>query len=268
MFILIFIYFLLGSVVGVLSGLLGIGGGIVVVPALAYIFKHEGISSVFVMHLAVGTSLAIMVCTTMRSLKSHLSQRSKGRQEFLAISKKLIPTVIVGVVLGAVFADYLHSSYLRIIFGVVILLIAARILLDRYKGGEERQLPRTIWMRCAGLIMGGLSGLLGIGGGTTVIPYLLHWHVSMRIAVRVAIFVGMVVAAVGTISYIIAGHNEALPPHCIGYVYWPAWVGTAIGSVLFAPLGVRFSYFLPTHVLRKIFAVLMVAIGIHMLFFK
>jgi uncharacterized membrane protein YfcA len=267
MFILIFIYFLLGSLVGVLSGLLGIGGGIVVVPALAFIFAREHIPTAVVMHLAVGTSLAIMVCTTMRSLKSHLSRHGKGREEFMRISKKLVPTVMVGVILGAILADHIHSAYLRIIFGVVILLIALRILLDRYKSGVEQELPRTIWMRMAGLVMGGLSGLLGIGGGTTVIPYLLHWHVSMRIAVRVAIFVGMVVAIVGTVSYLIAGYNEPLPPHCLGYVYWPAWVGTAIGSVAFAPLGVKLSYYLPTHVLRKMFAVLMVVIGIHMLFF-
>lgn len=267
MFFILFIYFLLGSIVGILSGLLGIGGGIVVVPALAYIFKHEGMANASVMHMAVGTSLAIMVATTMRSLRSHLSHRGEGRKEFWQIAKRLMPTVIIGVIVGAILADYLHSSYLRIIFGIVILLIAMRMLLATFIKTKDRQLPSNQWQHIAGFFMGGLSGLLGIGGGTTVIPYLLYYKVSMRIAVRVAIFVGMLVAIIGTISYIISGLNEPLPAHTIGYVYWPAWVGTAVGSVLFAPLGVRLSYHLPTRVLRILFAFLMVLIGIHMLFF-
>lgn len=267
MLVILFIYFLLGSVVGMLSGLLGIGGGIVVVPALAYIFKHDGVTDVNIMHFAVGTSLAIMVATTMRSLKSHLSHRGEGRKEFWRIAKKLMATVIVGVVVGAILADFLHSNYLQIIFGVVILLISIRMFMGNRFSKKERQLPSSQWLHVAGFFMGALSGLLGIGGGTTVIPYLLYYKVSMRIAVRVAIFVGMLVAIVGTISYIISGYNEPLPAHCIGYIYWPAWLGTAVGSVLFAPLGVKLSYHLPTHVLRRLFSILMVLIGIHMLFF-
>lgn len=268
MFLLLFIYFLLGSVVGTLAGLLGIGGGIIAVPALSYIFSKEGFQSDLVMHIAVGTSLAIMVATTMRSLRSHLKQKGKDRQEFLKISRKLIPTVIVGVILGAVCADFLHSHYLRIIFGVFILIIAVRLFFSPKEKTKTRSLPTKSWVHVAGLVMGAISGLLGVGGGTTVIPYLLYWHVSMRIAVKVAIFVGLVVAVVGAISYLFSGLNEQLPPHCLGYIYWPAWVGTALGSVLFAPLGVRLSYHTPTAILRKLFAIIMLVIGIHMLFFR
>jgi hypothetical protein len=268
MFLLIFIYFLLGSVIGTLAGLLGIGGGIIAVPALAYIFSREGFPADVVMHVAVGTSLAIMVATTMRSLRSHLSHRGESRGEFLKISKLLVPGVVVGVILGAVLADFLHSNYLRIIFGCFILIIAARLLFTPKKTASVKAFPKNIWMHVAGFFMGLLSGLLGVGGGTTVIPYLLYFQISMRVAVKVAIFVGLTVAIFGAIAYFISGYNEVLPPHCLGYIYWPAWVGTAVGSVLFAPLGVRLSYHTPTSILRKLFAAMMFFIGIHMLFFK
>lgn len=262
---ILFIYFLLGTATGILSGLLGIGGGVIVVPALAYIFKHEHFSEPLVMHMAVGTSLSIMVATTLRSLKSHLAY--KGRREFWAIAKQLFWAVGIGVIGGALLADVLHSDILRIFFGVFVLLIALRMFLMRRPKEQKPQLPPTWWVRVAGLVMGGLSGLIGIGGGTTVIPYLLHHQVSMRIAVRVSIFVGLIVAVVGAVMYFLSGLNEpGLPPHSLGYIYWPAWVGTAVGSVLFAPLGVRLSYYLPSWVLRRIFACFLIVIGIHMFF--
>ncbi|PHQ81503.1 MAG: hypothetical protein COB66_02050 [Coxiella sp. (in: Bacteria)] len=264
--LILFIYFLLGGITGLCAGLLGIGGGIIVVPALAYIFHHDHMPAMYVMHLAVGTSLAIMVSTTLRSLKSHLAHQ--GRGEFWGIAKLFMPTVIVGVVGGAFLADYLHSNVLRMIFGIALLLIAIRILFFSRPPKKTRVLPANIKMRSAGLIMGILSGLLGIGGGTTAVPYLLYYQVSMRTAVRVAIFVGLLVAIVGAIAYGIAGINEPLPAHCWGYIYWPAWLGTSVGSVLFAPFGVRLSYFLPTDTLKRLFALLMVLISIHMLFFK
>ena len=265
MVFMIFVFFLLGSVVGTLSGLLGIGGGIVVVPALVYIFHYEHFPEHTVMHLAVGTSLAVMMFTTYRSLRLHLAR--KGRREFWVVSKVLMPSVIVGVIGGAVLADFMHSSVLKIIFGVFILIIATRLLIYRPKGGEEQVPPSKLVNRIAGVVIGALSGLLGVGGGTTVIPYLLYFNQSMRLAVRVAIFVGFLVAIVGSISYFFSGLNETLPAHCLGFIYWPAWIGISVGSVLFAPLGVRLSYHTPTAVLQRIFAVLMLVIGIHMLLF-
>lgn len=262
---ILFIYFLLGTTTGILSGLLGIGGGVIVVPALAYIFKHEHFSAPLIMHMAVGTSLSIMVATTLRSLKSHLAY--KGRREFWVIAKQLLWVVGLGVVCGALLADVLHSNVLRIFFGIFVLFIALRMFSIRRPKNQKPHLPSPLWIRVAGFVMGGLSGLIGIGGGTTVIPYLLHHQISMRIAVRVSIFVGLIVAVVGAIMYFLSGfHEPGLPPHALGYIYWPAWVGTAVGSVLFAPLGVRLSYYLPTWALRRIFACFLIVIGIHMFF--
>ena len=265
MILVLFTYVLLGSVTGLLSGLLGIGGGIVVVPALVFIFHHEHVPDLVVMQLAVGTSLAIMVATTLRSLIAHLS-RTRHPGDLVHIAKVLLPAVFVGVFSGALTANYVHSDVLRISFGVLVLLISGRLLLFNVSSHQERSLPSTNSMRLAGVLMGALSGLLGIGGGTTVIPYLLYYQVPMRVAVAVAVSVGLLVACVGTVVYALSGLNaHGLPANTLGYIYWPAWIGTAIGSVLFAPMGARLSYFLPASLLRRGFAVLMIAVGVHMM---
>lgn len=266
MLFLLLIYFVLGAVTGLLSGLLGIGGGIIVVPTLAFIFTHEHIPSEYVMHLAVGTSLAVMVFTTVRSLTSHVMQQS--RVIFWDIGRMLLPMVVVGVVLGVLFADRMHSSSLRVLFGLFIVVIAVRIFFFIEQPATKRQLPTRAWMHVAGIVMGMLSGLLGIGGGTTVIPFLLHFKVSMRVAIRVAVMVGIAVSLIGAISFYIAGLDEALPMHTLGYIYWPAWVGIGMGSVLFAPLGVRLSHYMSTVILKRIFACLLILIGLQMLFFR
>lgn len=266
MILMTFIYFLLGVVTGLFSGLLGIGGGIIVVPTLAYMFYRDHMPPTFIMHVAVGTSLAIMMLTTLRSLWSHLAH--PGREEFLGIAKLLIPTIIVGVVLGGVLADFLHPNLLKIIFGAVVLLIALRLFFSNEKNIATKQLPASGWMRIAGLIMGMASGLLGIGGGTTVIPYLLYYQTAMRIAVRVSIVLGFVIAIIGATTYYFSGTQAVLPPHCWGYIYWPAWLGVSIGSVLFAPIGAELSYHLSSHILKRVFALLMLGIGIHMLYFS
>lgn len=265
LFYLLLFYALLGSVAGLLSGLLGIGGGIVVVPALVFIFNHEKVPDAFVMQMAVGTSLAIMVATTLRTLIAHTAH-SRNRQLFLQLAKIMLPAVFVGVIIGASIAGYIHSDILRVSFGVLVLFVAVRLLLFSQAKVGDCTLPGVWWQRFAGVIMGMLSGMLGIGGGTTVIPYMLHFQVKMRIALQVAISAGLVVSSVGAVVYALAGMGvKGLPPDTIGYIYWPAWIGTATGSVLLAPFGTRLSYFLPASLLKKLFALLMLLIGFHMI---
>lgn len=265
LFYLLLIYFILGAATGLLSGLLGIGGGIVVVPALVFIFHHEHVPNAVVMQLAVGTSLAIMVATTLRSLISHTSH-SHHHDLFLKMAKIMLPGVFVGVIVGAIIADFVHSDVLRIIFGVLVLFVAVRLLFFSQTKGVDRNLPGPWWLRFSAVIMGALSGMLGIGGGTTVIPYMLHYQVKLRAALQIAISAGLVVACVGSIVYVFSGLNaQGLPPQTIGYIYWPACVGTALGSVLLAPFGTQLSYYLPASLLKKLFALLMVLIGFHMI---
>lgn len=256
------IYFFLGVFAGTMSGLLGIGGGLVVVPGLAYLFEAQHMPAETLMHMAISTSLAVMIITTSRSLRSHL----KRHIPFWAIYKQLMPGIIVGATGGAVLAHFLRSNTLGVIFGIVVLLVAVKMLFEG-KRPDGHRLPGRIGMASAGVVIGAKSGLLGLGGGTLTIPFLNYCNVSMRKAIVVSSATSLTVAITGSISYAIAGMGIVPMKHwMIGYIYWPAWIVVALGSVLFAPLGVYWSHKLPVLILKRIFAVFLLLVGVHMLF--
>ncbi len=258
--VLVILFFFLGALAGLLSGLLGIGGGLVVVPGLAYLFQIEHAGASY-MHMAAGTSLAVMIFTTYRSLRAHL----KRGVEFFPIYKQFAPGVVVGVIGGALLAHQLHADVLQIIFGVVVLLISINMLIGR-EVSANHNLPRPVWMATFGVLIGGKSGLLGIGGGALTIPFLTYFNVSMRQAVVVSVAVGLTVACIGTASFILTGlHVPGLPKWSIGYVHLPAWAAVAAGSVTFAPLGAKFSHAINVKLLKRIFAVFLLIVGIRML---
>lgn len=261
--LIVFSYFLTGALAGTLSGLLGIGGGLLVVPALAFIYQHQHFNNRDIMQMAAGTSLAIMVITTSRSLLSHLHHKI----EFWPVYSQLLPGVIVGTILGVSLAHFVHSNVLRIIFGIFVILVALKMFFLK-SVNAQRQLPRKSAMASIGAIIGGKSGLLGVGGGALTVPFLTYCNVPMRQAVVISIATGMTVAAIGAVGYAIVGHGViGRPDWSTGYIYWPAWLGVAAGSVLFAPLGARLSHVMPVPLLKKLFGVLLVVIGVKMLSF-
>jgi len=254
-------YFFIGVLAGTLSGLLGIGGGIVVVPGLALLFSLQDMPSALIMHMAAGTSLAIMIFTASRSLLAHL----KRHIPFWNIYRQLFPTIIVGVVGGVVFAHFLHSNLIEIIFAIFLLLVAIRMFFMRRYEGEHR-LPGQFGMSAMGVAIGVKSGLLGVGGGALAVPFLTHCHVPMRQVVVISSAVSLTVALVGAVSFAITGlHAQGLPAWSLGYINCKAWLPVALGSMLFAPLGVKLSHYLSTHILRRIFAVFLVVVSFHML---
>lgn len=263
--ILIAIYFLIGSVAGMLSGLLGIGGGLLVVPALAYVFSHYSIvPHNLVMHVAAGTSLTVMIATTARSMWAH----SKKGVSFWPIYRQFLPGVIVGTICGALLAHLLHSDILRIVFAIFILTVAVSMLLQR-KANPKRGLPGRVGMSICGFAIGGKSGLLGVGGGALTIPLLVYCNVSMRVAVVVSIAVGMTVAVIGSVTFLLSGlHASGLPAHSTGYIFWPACFAVALGSVVFAPLGATFSHRLSVEFLKRIFALFLLVVGVHMMLYS
>ncbi|KLV00769.1 sulfite exporter TauE/SafE family protein [Photobacterium aphoticum] len=250
----------LGAVVGVLAGLLGIGGGLLVVPALVWLLPLAGIESQQVMHMALATSLASIVMTSGSSARNHYRL---GNIDF-ALVKGLAPGVILGGLGGSAIAELVPSDSLPRIFAIIVLLLAIQMLLSM-RFTSNRPLPGAGKTFCAGGIIGVLSSLAGIGGGSLTVPF-LNWHgVEMRRAIGCASFAGAMIAVAGMIGFIAAGvGDEALPPLSVGYVYIPALLGIALTSTTTTRFGAAWVSRLPTPMLKKIFAVFLLFISAKM----
>lgn len=261
-FIIILIFLAIGTITGILSGLLGIGGGLFVVPALSYAFHLMGFPDILNMHMAVGTSFAIMVVTAGRSLLAHMTRAV----EFGSIFKRLLPSVVIGTLMASTLAHYLDSEILRIIFAIFVLLMSLNLFfVTNYN--SSRQLPGYVGINFMGFLIGAQSGLLGVGGGALSIPFLTYCNVPMRQALVISIALGLVIAVLGTLTFSLTGTvaGAFLPKLSTGYIYWPAWVGVGVGSLIFAPLGAKLSHRLPIPVLRRLFGTFLVMVGVHML---
>ena len=254
-------YVLLGAVAGIIGGLLGLGGGIVIVPALLFLFIRQGFSAEIQMHLAVATSLATIIFTSIASAWSH----HRHGAVYWRVVSFLVPGIIFGCVLGAIAANHIRSEGLRIIFGLFELLVAMQIGFG-IKPPGHRDLPGSTGMVLAGGGIGTLSTILGIGGGTLTVPFLLWCNVNIRNAVATSAACGLPIAVAGTLSFIVTGWDHAaLPVGSIGYVYWPAALSILVASILTAPLGASLAHILPVTILKRVFALVLVIVGIRML---
>lgn len=254
-----------GAAAGLLAGLLGVGGGIVIVPMLYHVFLHVGITPDVVMPLAVGTSLATIVVTASMSSRSH---QARGNVDGPLV-KRWIPAVLAGVVIGTLFGAVLPGEILRVVFGGFMVVIATHMLLTAGRPvALADHLPGRWGQRGAATAIGSLASLLGIGGGTLVVPFLNFFSFPMHRAVGSAAVVGLVVAVPGTLGYVMTGWNQSgLPLGSTGYVNWLAFALLVPTTMLFAPLGVRLCQRLDVGKLRRAFAVLLVAVGLKMLLF-
>ncbi len=257
----LFSFLIVGAISGWLSGLLGIGGGVIVVPLLVLILQHlHYIPDAQVMHLAVGSSLAAMIVTASRSVQSRMRL---GLIDWTII-KSMLPGIIVGVLLGALLASELHSRVLEVILGFVLLLVALYMFLgSNPKQGKSRLNAKVTLL--VSFLIGIKSGLLGLGGGAVIIPYLVICGVDMRKASGAAAACTLPVAIIGTIMYAFLGYGATQVPHTMGFVFLPAFFGIAIGSVVCVPLGLRASQRMNTKLLKKIFAVILFAVAIKMI---
>lgn len=261
-FVLILIYLALGACAGVIFGTLGVGGGLLIVPGLAWIFRLEHFPPDIVMHMAVGTSLAVMIISTIRAIIAH----RRYETEFWSIYRRMLMGVIIGVIGGGILGHFLHSRMIAILFGAFVLFMAIQMFFTR-SIDPKRQLPGNVAMGVVGTLAGLLSGLLGIGGGVITIPYLTYCNIKMRQSLLVSIATALTVSLFGTFTVMITGlYAHDLPAWSSGYVYWPAWLGISIGTIFFVPLGVKLSYRLPIPVLKHVFAVFLLLIGVHLLF--
>lgn len=252
-------YLLLGAATGFLAGLFGIGGGLIVVPALAFMFEAQTGSAL--MHTAVGTSLATVIPT---ALSSTLAHHRRGAIAW-PLARRLAPGIVLGTAAGAILADQVGSGALRAIFGVFMLTISLQMALGVMPAGR-RELPGRAGMGAAGFVIGAISALVGIGGGSLTTPFLTWCRVELRRAIATSAACGLPIALTGAIAYLIAGLDETgLPAGSSGYIHWPAAIAIAATSIFTAPLGARLTHSLPVTLLRRLFALLLGLVAIRLL---
>lgn len=250
-----------GAVAGLLAGLFGVGGGLIMVPALAFLLPSLGVAESIAMQIAIGTSLAVIAVTSVASLVAH--HRRGG--VLWPVVARLGPGLALGAVAGAYTAHLLSGVVLQRIVGIGALLVAAQMFADR-KPPAAAELPGTPGLVGAGTVIGLLSALIGIGGGSLTVPFLSWCKVGIRQAVGTSAACGMPIAWAGAAGFIAAGWAlPGVPPPSLGYVSLPAFAGIAAASVLTAPLGARLAHHLPPPVLKRAFAVLLTGIGLAML---
>ncbi len=259
-FVVVLLYIFLGMFAGFSSGLLGIGGGAIIVPGLIMIFQFQHFPEANLVHIAAGTSLAVIVVATLRGLLSYYRPEIR----FFEIYKLLIPGLVIGVIGGAILAHYLKAEVLQIIFGVFVVGMALKMLM--YHGSSKTYpLPGFLGMNAFALFTGAQSGLLGLGGGTFTIPFLTYCGVDKHSTQMNALAVSLTTAFFGTATVMITGSHVAhLPIGSVGYVYWPAWLAIALGALITVPLGTRLAYRAPVVLLRRLFASFLLIVAVHL----
>lgn len=257
----IILFLLLGSFIGFMAGLLGIGGGGIMVPILTSIFLAQGIAVDNVVHLALGTSMASMVITTWASFRSH---NARGGVIWKAV-KGMAPGIIVGTFLATFIASYLSSIYLAIFFALFMAFVSSQMLLNR-KPKPSRELSGSAGLFAAGSAIGAISALVSIGGGSLTVPYLTWQNIEIKKAIGTSAAIGLPISIAGTAGYLINGWAHSSPTDYIfGYVYLPAVILISITSFMTAPLGAQMAHKLPVGILKKIFAILLIMLSIKML---
>lgn len=252
---------LLGAVVGVLAGLLGIGGGLLIVPALIYLLpQYLSISQAVLMPMAIATSLSTIILTASSSALAHYRMGQVKRNIMLWVSIG----IAVGALLGATVTTHLPAVWLKNSFGVVVLVIALQMAFYAHKQSLSTHTPSKLV--AIGGITGIISAIMGIGGGAILVPSLVWYQVTMTAAIGCAALSGFVIAIFGSLGYIMhgLGHPD-LPAWSLGYIYLPATLAIASTSVFTARIGVKLAYKLPTKKLKKFFAVFLLIIGIRMI---
>lgn len=255
------IYLALGAGAGLLAGLFGIGGGLVIVPVLIFTFTAQGFAPEILVHLAVGTSLATIIPTSISSTLTHHRKQGVNWSWF----KLIAPGIVLGALLGAWTASLLSGLALQAIIGVFVLLVAVQMGFNLQPAPSGRALPAPV-MASAGGGIGWASAIFGIGGGTLSVPFLTWCNAPMRQAVGTSAALGLPIAIFGALGNVFSGwQNPLLPEWSSGYIFWPAFIGIVLTSVPFARLGARLAHFLPERLLKRLFALLLLLVGLRFL---
>lgn len=255
------VFLVTGAAAGLLAGLFGVGGGLIVVPALAFILPTLGTAEPVVMQSAIGTSLAVVGLTAISSTRSH--HRRGG--VVWPIFRKLAPGIVIGSFIGATAAHHVGSHVLRLCVGIGAMLISIQMLIDAAPKAT-RSLPGALGLGVVGAVIGGLSALIGIGGGSLSVPYLTACNIDMRRAVGTSAACGIPIAWAGAAGFAINGIGvPGLAAWSLGYIDLAAFAGIAVMSVLTAPLGAKLAHGMSPKLLKRAFAIFLAGVSLRML---
>ncbi len=246
---------------GLLAGLLGVGGGLVIVPLLVVSFARQGLPAASLMHLALGTSMASIVFTSLSSLRAH---DRRGAVDW-SIVRRITPGILAGTFFGAWVASRLATDFLKWFFVCFLYLVAVQMLLDR-KPRAAREIPGAAGTSAVGGAIGLVSSLVGIGGCSLSVPFMTWCNIPVHRAIGTSAAIGLPIAVAGSAGYVVNGIGApGLPPHTLGYVSLPALAGLVVASMSTAPLGARLAHSLPVPRLKRVFALLLVVMGTRLL---
>ncbi len=255
------VYAVVGALAGVLGGLLGIGGGIITVPCLLYIFHVLDIAQPFQMHMAIATSLAAMIFNTAASTWAHHQKKHVLWEVF----RRCVPGVIMGSILGAFIANKLPGVILEVFFGIFLCVLAIYFYRQKAVIQETHKLPSTITLNCLGGVVGTISNILGIGGGSLTVPLLTAFKIRDKNAIGTSSAITCITTICGTITYMILGWKD-LPLEPLGLINPAAFFIVGVMAVALAPLGVKLTTTIDPQKTRRIFAGILALTGISLLF--
>lgn len=255
------LYLVLGAFAGFFAGLLGIGGGSVMVPLLVMVFSAQQFPAGEVMHLALGTSMAAILFTSISSVRAH---HQHGAVQWPIVAR-ITPGILLGTLLGTELASRIPAAWLAVLFTVFIFYVAVQMIVG-FKPKPSREMPGALGTGLVGLGIGAFSCLVAIGGGVLSVPFMAWCNVRMQHAIGTSAAIGFPIAFGGAAGYIFNGwHVAGLPQHSLGFVYLPALVGLVAASVLTAPLGASLAHRLPVRQLKRIFAAVLLLLALKML---
>jgi len=255
------VFLVLGSCAGFLAGLLGVGGGLIIVPVLVWVFEHANVAPVHALHLALGTSLASILFTSTSSIRGHHARSAVDWQILRSIS----PGILIGTYSGAMLASRISSVGLKWFFVVFACVVSVQMLMNA-KPKPEKILPGVLGMFAWGAMIGVVSSMVGIGGGSLSVPFLLWCSVPIHRAVGTSAAIGFPIAFAGAVGYVVSGTVvSGLPDGAVGFVYIPALAAISLSSMLTAGWGARVAHALPVIKLKRAFAGLLLLMAIKML---
>jgi uncharacterized membrane protein YfcA len=250
----------IGVVAGLLGGLLGLSGGVVTVPALVFMLPKMGIPANQVTHMAIGTSLAAMVFNGIVSSWSHHRRKGVIWELFFSI----LPWIAIGALFGGIVANFMPDVVLENVFGAFICLLGVYLFFPAKKRKELKALNKhsIFWL---GTGVGTVASVLGIGGGVFTVPLLIHFNYPEKKAIGTSAAISLVITTMTALTYLYFGLKQVKTPESLGYIYLPAFVFVGIGAMFLAPLGAKWAHAIDALLLRRIFAGVMIIIGILMI---